>query len=79
MQDLRSRTLNPSQLGDPTPETTTSQFIKIQSNLMPDEPGNYSKDFIKGPVGNNDRCSLLKCVTPNTIITYFSVNCVTST
>ena len=30
----------------------------------PDESGNYNGGTIKDPVGNNDRCSLLKCVTP---------------
>ncbi len=32
----------------------------------PDESGNYSRSTVKDPVGNNDRYSLLKCVTPNT-------------
>ena len=30
--------------------------------LTPDELGNYNRGLIKGFVGNNDRCSLLKCV-----------------
>ena len=29
-----------------------------------DKSGNYSKGATKPPVGNNDRCSLLKCVSP---------------
>ena len=34
---------------------------------MSDESGNYSRDFIKESVGNNDRCSLRKCVSPDLV------------
>ena len=30
----------------------------------PDESGNYNRLAIKKFVGNNDRCSLLECVSP---------------
>ncbi len=38
----------------------------------PDKSGNYNRNSIEKPIVNNDRCSLLKCVSPNMLLFTFN-------
>ena len=56
------------------PQSHRTYAVERQSPVVrrfptPDESGNYSRSTIKKPVKNNDRCSLLKGVTPISVNT----------
>ncbi len=57
--------------------STVLGLTQLNGQSLPDESGlrsesrqagNYSRDSIKEFVGNNDRCSLQKCVSPEYIV-----------
>ena len=64
----RPRTQGYLKLSEESSTCSSAIYRRRTLLLTPDESGNYNRGSIKGFVGNNDRCSLLKCVSPTTNI-----------
>ena len=51
---------------DPSKPCSSAVYRRPTRLSTPDKSGNYSRGLIHETVGNNDRCSLQKCVSPMT-------------